>query len=50
MAAKESTPNRRFVVGGKVLKSDKHSDSYKVIIIHPGQIKASELWVSKPKI
>ena len=39
---KKSNPKRRFVVEGDVLKKDKHSDDYKVLLIPPGQINASE--------
>ena len=43
---KKAFPKRRFVVEGKVLKKGKNSDNYKVLLIPPGQIKATEMWVS----
>ena len=30
---KKSTPNRKFVIEGKILKKGKHSDNYKVLLI-----------------
>ena len=37
---------RRFVVEGKILMKGKYSDNFQVLLIPPGQINNSELWVS----
>ena len=39
---KKSNPKRRFVVEGDIFKKDKLSNDYKVLLIPPGQINASE--------
>lgn len=37
---------RKLVVEGKIRKKGKHSDRYKVLLILPSQINASEQWIS----
>ena len=43
---KRSHPKRRFVVKGTILKKEKHSDNYKVLLIPPGQTNFTEQLVS----
>ena len=43
---KKPTPKRRFVLEGTILKKNKHFDNYKVLLILPCQVNASEFWAS----
>lgn len=40
----KSTPKRRFVVKGFILKKGKHSDNYKIQLILPSQSDTSEIY------